>query len=597
MNYRIVMCAGLLLAGLASEGRASMNKPSIEYTLRMPAPHTHYFEVTMTMQGIKKDYIDIIMPVWTPGSYKVREFSRNVENVRATSGSQSLRVEKISKNTWRVFSGKTENVAVNYAVYAYELSVRTSFMDASHGYVNGASVFMYADGYQNLTHTVTIELYKEWKHISTGLKPVSGSTHRFVADHYDVLVDSPIEMGNHKILNFELQGVPHEIAIYGIGNYDTEAMLRDMRKIAETTAAMFGKLPFERYVFIIHCVPGYGGGLEHANSTTLGMDSWSFADAAGYNSFMSLTAHEYFHLWNVKRIRPKELGPFDYTSENYTKLLWIAEGFTAYYDDLITRRAGYYTVDQYLRRIEGNIQEVQSAPGRFVRSVEEASWDAWIKYYMPDENSVNSSISYYTKGALLGLMLDMEILRATRGEKSLDDLLRWLWTEYDQKLGRGFTPEEFQKAAERLAGTSLDMFFQNYVRGTAELDYNAALQTVGLRVKEIKSDAPYYGFETRNNGEFTIRTVVRDAPAWHAGLNVNDEVLAVDGIRVTARTLQARLNEKKIGTSVRILIARDTQLQEIVITPSEMPARYRLERVSEPTAQQEQIFKKWLNLN
>ncbi|MHC2993676.1 peptidase M61, partial [Pontibacter sp. HJ8] len=361
----------------------------LTYTLSMPAPHTHYFEVEVALKGAKKNYIDYKMPVWAPGSYLVREFAKNVDSFTATDkAGKALRYEKINKNTWRVYSNKADAVQVKYKVYAFEMSVRTSFLDAAHGYVNGTSMFMYPDGYQDQKGTLVVQPFKDWKKVSTGLK--STGTYTYTFPNYDVLADSPLEIGNHEVLNFEVGGVPHEIAMYGEANYEPKQLLADMKKVVEECISLMGELPVDRYVFIVHNLHKGGGGLEHLNSTTLQTSRWSYGTEKGYTGFMSLVAHEYFHLWNVKRLRPAPLGPFDYDKENYTRLLWVSEGITSYYDDLITQRAGLMEPQNYLNVVAGSINSVENMPGNKIQTLSESSLDAWIKYYRRNENSNNA---------------------------------------------------------------------------------------------------------------------------------------------------------------------------------------------------------------
>ncbi len=563
----------------------------LEYTLSMEKPHTHYFNVNMTVRGIRKDYVDIAMPVWAPGSYKVREFAKNVENFAARDVAGALlRTEKITKTIWRVYSLNSDAILISYDVYAFELTVRTSFLDRDHGYINGTSIFMFVKEQPQLASRITINLYKEWKTISTALKHEKDNI--YSAENYDELADSPIELGNHQVFSFMALDKPHEVALFGYGNFDTVKMASDMKTIIETSASVVGEVPYQKYLFIIHALPGVSGGLEHLNSTTLGVDSWAFSDEARYKNFLALVAHEHFHVWNVKRIRPFELGPFNYLEENYTNLLWFSEGVTAYYDDLITRRAGFLTDTEYFTRLENNIQELQNSPGRLVRSAEEASRDAWIKYYNPDENSANASVSYYTKGAMLGLLLDVEIMRETKGEKNLNDVMKYLWKEYYRKQKRGFTPAELQKSIEAIAGRKLDTFFTKYISGREELPYAEYLKEIGLDFQQSKSKLPFLGMELSD--QMMVRFVTKNSPAYEAGLNVNDEILAVNGYRVNRAGINARIGDTPIGEPVRLTISRAQKLREITLTYSENSVTYRISKLPSASDAQSKLFEKWL---
>ncbi len=578
---------------------AAVLAAEIKYTLSMPEPHTHYFEVEMEVQGARKKYIDFKMPVWAPGSYLVREFSKNVEGFEATDKSgKAVRAEKTSKNTWRVYSNKADLVRVKYKVYAFEMSVRTSFLDASHGYVNGTSMFMYPDGYQKEDGTLVVKPYNGWSKVSTGLKSTGNFTYTF--PNYDILADSPLEIGNHEVLQFTAKGVPHEIAMYGEGNYDPERLTADMKKITEEAITVMGELPVDRYVFIVHNLQRGGGGLEHLNSTTLQTTRWSYGTESGYTGFLSLVAHEYFHLWNVKRLRPYPLGPFNYDEENYTTMLWVSEGITSYYDDLITRRAGMMTPQRYLDVVAGSISSVENTPGNKVQTVSESSFDAWIKYYRRNENSNNAEVSYYTKGGVMGQLLNMEIMKSTKGEKSLDDAMRYMYNKYYKKLDRGYTEKEFREAVELTAGKKMDAFFRDYINGTKTPDYNSYFEAAGLRlvnVNEGSKEASWGATTSQSGGRVVITGVARGTSAWNGGLNVNDEIIAVDGYRAEG-DVKNMIAGRPVGEKVQVLVSRDGKLITLEIPlVQDTNVRYRFEQVENPTELQQKIYKKWLKIS
>ncbi|GAB3902188.1 PDZ domain-containing protein [Larkinella knui] len=585
---------------------ASAPTPSITYLLSMPEPQTHYFEVEMRLTGIASGskgnptgYVDVKMPVWTPGSYLIREYAKNVEGFQAVTNNQPVRSEKIRKNTWRVYSA-ADQIVIRYKVYAYELSVRTSFIDASHGYLNGASLFLYVDQLRNQPHRVQIQPYKEWKKISTGLTAVPGQANTFEAADYDVLVDSPIEIGNHHTISFTAAGVPHTVALYGEKLYDDVRLADDMKRVCEQAFKVIGEHPCKDYTFIIHQTPAGGGGLEHANSTTLQVTRNAFLNGQLYQNLLSLVAHEYFHLWNVKRIRPKALGPFDYENENYTHLLWVSEGITTFYQSLILKRCGFLTSEAYLRSFAGEITGIENSPGNAVQSVAESSLDAWIKLYRPNENSVNSTVSYYSKGSVLGGLLNLVIVSNTNGQKNLDDLMRLLYATYYKNLKRGFTDDEFQQAVETIAGRKLDDFFQKYVFGTAKIDYNTFLNPVGLKLVDAsasKQDA-YLGAMTKYaDGKLTVSAVRRDSPAWTYGLNVNDEIISIDNLRA-GTDLQKTLDAYPPDATLTLLVNRNGQLKTLTLKLTGNPlAAYRIEPVSNPGTEQRTLYRKWLSVS
>jgi predicted metalloprotease with PDZ domain len=533
----------------------------LTYRLSMDKPHEHYFNVEIIAENISGNTIDVKMPVWAPGSYLVREFSRNIDYVKAyDANNKEINVKKINKNTWRIASNGSKKIFIKYAVYAFELSVRTSFLDDSHGYINGTSVFMYLDGKKNLPGRLEIIPYKKWNKISTSLERLAPNTYYF--KDYDELADCPIEIGNHDIFYFNAAGIRHEVAMYGKADYDVERLKNDMAAIVEACTAVFGDNPNKYYVFIIHNLTQGSGGLEHMNSTTLQVNRNTYK--TNYISFLSLVAHEYFHLWNVKRIRPHTLGPFDYDKENYTELLWVMEGFTSYYDELLLKRLGLYTESEYLRVLNGTISALENQPGSRVQSVAESSFDAWIKGYRPNENSSNTEISYYTKGHVLAALLDIEIINSTNGQKKLDDLMRYLYNEYYKKQKRGFTETEFKQAAEKITGKNLDFFFQEYVYNTSPINYEYFFKPVGLELNKRPHDDVNLNIKTRNEGgKLIVTEVLRGGSAYQAGLNVNDEIIAINNLRADANSFQRILNNYKLNDEIELLITRDNLLQNI----------------------------------
>lgn len=580
----------LLMTQLVS----AATSPKIEYTVSFIEPQAHYVEVEMRISNLNQKELEVSMPVWAPGSYLVREFAKNVESLTVTnSGGKNIPFEKIRKNSWKISTEGNKEVIVKYNVYAFEISVRTSFVDASHAFLSPTGVFMYPKGYLSAPSIVNIVPYKGWTKISTGLEPINGKSFSYYAKDYDWLFDSPIEVGNHDVFEFEASGVKHEFAMVGGGNYDKEKLVKDVTKIIEEATSIFWENPNKRYVFIVHHYLNGGGGLEHLNSTVLGARRNGYTDPSRYSSFLSLVAHEYFHLWNVKRLRPIALGPFDYDNENYTTDLWIAEGFTAYYDNLIIQRTRAISEDEYLSLLEDDINLIANLGGDKVQSVADASFDAWIKYYRPNENSSNSTVSYYNKGALLAAVLDLSILHASKGERSLDNVLRNTYQEYHKKKQRGFTSEEFKFALEKELGSNLDDFYKDYVHGTKALDFNKYLNYVGLGLVDRNNiSKPSLGIAVNKN---IITRVLRDGAAWSAGLNVNDEILAVNGERI--ESIENYIKQAKIGDKLEMLINRDGLLLTLAVTLIEDKTKagqiVPLNKISE---EQKKVYKKWLKL-
>jgi predicted metalloprotease with PDZ domain len=592
-----------LFAAADSRGQGA-NSTSLSFTVSMPKPWTHVLEVEMRARVPPNlnvpNETDLIMPVWTPGSYMIREFERNVQDFSASDANgQALAWEKINKNSWRVKTNRAPAWQVFYRVYANEFSVRTNELNSDHAFWNNAALLMYPEGSINKPSTLRVVPVNGWK-IATGLPPVAGEPNTFRADNFDILYDSPVEVSNFKEIKFEVRGVPHRIVIDGEGSYDPDRMRRDVQKIVETEVALFGEIPYHDYTFILHLRGG--GGIEHLNSTSLGFSRNGFATENGWRNFYGLVAHEFFHLWNVKRIRPDALGPFDYTKENYTRSLWVAEGITSYYGGLTVRRAGLSSEKDYLDGLARSIQNLQNTPGRLEMSAEEASFNAWIKEYRPDENSVNSQISYYDKGELLGLLLDLEIRRRTNNAKSLDDVMRYLYHEFYEK-NRNYTPADFQKSCELMAGSSLDDFFKHYVRGRDELNYNAALSAAGLELTTVSAansgqrQTPFLGATLDQTGDrLVVRSVRNGTPAYEQGLNANDQILALNGVRVNRDLLDMLIAAKRPGDVIRLTLFRNDDLRTLEIKLGARPdTPYKIVQSSSATDEQKRIYQSWLN--
>jgi predicted metalloprotease with PDZ domain len=591
--------------------------PLITYTVAMPQPHTHLFHIHMDVIGTGAT-TEFILPSWTPGSYLVRDFARHVQEFSAVNDQDvPLSWRKQSKNSWCVETQRAERVRISYKVYANDLTVRTSHLDASHGYFNGTNLFLYVPGRTDETLALVIQPpeHSGWQ-VATGLEPhefahtvqapnAPQPVFSFIARDYDELVDCPVECGRHRLLTFTVDDKEHRIAIWGHGNEDEARLVADTQRIVEAERDLFGNLPYRHYTFILHLADRYGG-LEHRNSVTNIIDRWSFQPESSYQRFLKLQSHELFHVWNVKRIRPGVLGPFDYRQENYTRLLWAMEGVTSYYDRLILVRAGLMTPERYLDLLADEIVRLQSQPGRKLQSLEQSSFDAWIKLYRPDENSINSSISYYLKGALVILLLDLEIRYQTNGTRSFDDVLRHLYAAYPIN-GPGI-PEDgaYLAAIETVAGKADGVYqdmFERWIEGTEELDYARGLGHVGVQLEWEHStpghngDAPaWLGIQVKQEQERTLVERARsDGPAYGTGIYAGDELLALDGFRIDKDGLNARLREHCPGDTVTLtLFRRDELLHVPVVLAAAPPDTLTLTRMQKITAAQRKLFREWL---
>ena len=598
----------LALSGAGLHG-ASMPEP-IVYTLRFPAPQTHYVEVEARVPTDGRPEVELAMAVWTPGSYLVREYARAVEEVSAaTEAGEPLHVEKTVKNRWRVETRRAPGIVVRYRVYSREMSVRTNFVDSGFALINGAATYLTLaddlEAHGRRPHEVRVELPAAWKVSASPLPAIpDGGGHAWVADSFDTLVDSPLYAGNARTYPFEVAGKPHLLVNEGEDAvWDGPRSAADARKIVRTEIDFWGGAPYPRYV-IFNLLTESGGGLEHKDACTLMSSRWRTRTREGYLEWLGLVAHEFFHAWNGKRLRPVELGPFDYEREVYTRGLWVVEGFTSYYGDLLVHRAGFSTAKEYLKGLSKSIEALQTTPGRQAQPMDESSFDAWIKLYRRDENSNNSTVSYYTKGEIAGFLLDAHIRRATGGRRSLDDAMRLAFQRYSGE--RGYRLEELRKTFEEVAGTDLGDWLHRAVDTTEELDYAEALDWYGLRfaeAEEKKKDgepqelpAGWLGMEvSAHDGRLTVTAVKRGTPAYDAGVNVGDEVLALDDYRVPPDGLEGRLKFYRPGEKATLLVARRDLLTRLPVTFGEKPrTRWKLETRPDATPAQKAHLAAWL---
>ena len=593
-------------ATLTQSSRLTNIAPTIHYQVAIPQPESHLFEVVLCLQGWKLPVLDLKLPVWTPGSYLVREYAKHLQNFSANAGEQSLPWRKLSKNHWQVETSaiaqtsSDSTITVRYRVFANELSVRTNHLDATHGYFNGAALFFRIPELEQQPILVTIVPPKSEWHVTTPLPAVPQQPNTFQAADFDTLVDSPFEVGSHQLHQFEVLGKSHELAIWGKGNVNPAKMISDIEKIIEVEANLFGGLPYDRYIFLLHLSSQGNGGLEHKYACSLNYPRFGFRDRDKYNRFMQLVAHEFFHLWNVKRIRPKALEVFDYDCENYTPSLWFSEGTTSYYDLVIPLRAGIYDDKSFLNNLAKEITRYQATPGRLVQPLSESSFDAWIKLYRPDANSGNSQISYYLKGEMVSLLLDLLIRERHGNSRSLDDVMRQMWQQFG-KAEIGFTPEQLQEVIESVAGTDLNDFFERYIDDTQELPFNQYLEPFGLQlVGETEEDAaPCLGVRaTTENGRESIKFVEAGTPAQLAGIDAGDELLAIDGMRVTAQNLSDRLRDYQPGDSIQVTVFHQEELQTYSVTlAAPRPSRYQVTLLDRLSPTQKQNYQGWLGVS
>ncbi|MCB1933133.1 MAG: M61 family metallopeptidase [Candidatus Accumulibacter sp.] len=567
-----------------------MKAASIHYSIRPSHPEAHIFKVRCTLAATDPKGQRFSMPAWIPGSYLIRDFARHVVAIRAEAAGKPVRLDKIDKHTWQAAAvGKSVSLTVICEVYAFDLSVRGAHLDQTHAFFNGSSVFLRPHGQEQIPCLVDIQRptgkrYRDWR-VATALSPAAGGkacaeAHAFgvyYAANYAELIDHPVEMGRFTLAAFSACGVPHEIAISGRHDCDLARLTGDLQRICEWQIRFFGEpAPMPRYLFLLTAVGDGYGGLEHRASTALlcARDDLPYAGMKGtperYRTLLGLCSHEYFHSWNVKRIRPAAFAAGNLDGENYTTLLWAFEGFTSYYDDLTLLRCGLIKLQDWLGLIAGNIDRVHRDPGQRRQTLAESSFDAWIKYYRPDENTPNAVVSYYAKGALVALALDLSLRTGTENRVSLDDVMRALWLrhgERDGHAGTGVGDDDIQRLAEELSGLDLERFFATAVHGTAKLALAKLLKPFGIRLQRRKaSSTPTLGVKTGSEGsELRLTTVYDGSPAQAAGLSAGDVLLAIDGLRVTPSALERLLCRRKAGDAISVHAFRRDELMKFAV--------------------------------
>lgn len=552
-------------------------------------PHTHLFRVTISVEGVTTPYLDLGMPAWLPGYNAILDLARNVQKFAAYDGNDGQLVfSKLDKQTWRVWKGRDGRMKITYRVFANNLinANIASHLDETHAFFNGAAVFLYVVG--ALDTPVVLEILKkdEWK-IATGLEKTA-SDGVFRADNYHVLIDCPTEIGTFAGFDFFVEGIPHHIAVYGLGNFDASFIEGDIVKIVKTCRKLFHGLPYRDYTFIYHLTDRERrSGVEHANSTAIIFNRQDFLARRKYDEFLDVTAHEYFHLWNIKRIRPSGWGPFDYTKETYTLSHWFTEGITSYYAGLILVRAGLWTPEKFYQDMASKVADYENSPGKKVMSLEQASWDIWLK---PD-NATHTRISYYTKGAVVGFLLDLEIRKKTENRKSLDNVLRYLDTNYGGK-NRAYLNEDLLRAINEVSGSDFTGFYDRYIKGTEDIAPDDALSFVGLRLATNRNPAiPWVGVDIQKTLDnlATIRDVVPGSTGYDSGLDVDDIILAAGDERVTYENWPDLLSRQKIGDRVVItLYHRDRLVTKPVLIGSLEKTSYEIQEIVPATREHTQ---------
>ena len=575
--------------------------PAIQYTILPKNLAGHLFDVTVTVAAPASDGQVFALPAWIPGSYMIREFARNIVQIRADSNGKPVALTKVDKHTWRA-APVAGPLTVQYEVYAWDLSVRAAHLDQTHGFFNGTSVFLRVLGQEDMAHEVDIQRPLDpaattWR-VATAMAELGAKRYGFgsyVASNYDELIDHPVEMGDFALATFKAHGVPHDIVVTGrVPNLDMGRLQADLKAVCETQIAFFEprtkRAPMDRYVFLTMAVGDGYGGLEHRASTALicnrndlpSTSAAKFSEPSdGYVKYLGLCSHEYFHTWNVKRIKPAAFAPYDLQNETYTPLLWLFEGFTSYYDDLLLLRSGLITEAAYLKLLGKSIGGVLRGSGRTKQSVADSSFDAWSKYYRQDENAPNAIVSYYGKGSLIALAFDLTIRAKTEGRKSLDDVMLALWQRFGHDfyptVGRGVTEAEVEALFDEVSGLKLKPMFERYVRGTEDLPLAKLYAPFGVKLTdERKNSKPSLDVSIGRDGADCKLSQVHEGGAAHAaGLSAGDLLIAVDGLRVTGNpnNLDGLLSRFKVGDTVAVHAFRRDELMtfDVVLQGDRVP--------------------------
>ncbi|MCI4327368.1 MAG: PDZ domain-containing protein [Thermoplasmata archaeon] len=585
-----------------------MTEPAaLHYEIRASNPSDHRADVVLTIRGAGASPLELVVPSWIPGSYWIQDRVRNLSGVRAnpSGGADPLPVRRLAKDRWRVEPGGHDSIEVHYSVYGNEL--RTALLDVTpeHLFVAAGFLFPYVEGRRDEPHDVAVVVPAEWS-VRAELPEVGRHPPTFRAADYDELVDSPIDAGRPDAYTIHPAGIPHHIVFCGAGgNYEPHRVQDDVGKIVEATIRMFGESPVPSFTMFYHLTDRPSNGLEHARSFACALPPTSFRPESRYRDFLHLTSHEYLHLYNVKRIRPKAFDRFDYTRETYTRLLWAMEGTTDYLSYLILLRAGRIGVPRYLTHVAEKIHLYRSGAGRLHQSLEQASLVAWVDFYRRFEESPNRSISYYLKGDLVSLCLDLELRSATAGEHSVETAWREIWRSHGRSR-IGLEEDELPTLLTRATGVDVGPFFDAYIRGTTEVDFERYLGLAGLeltsksmpRKPDDDAEPGYLGVETETAGGLARLTVVRDGgPGRRAGLSPGDEVVAIDGGKVTYDQFPKALERSPPGTRVEIAVFRRGRLTTVpVVLGVAPPKELLIGPVRETNANARKVHESWLGI-
>ncbi|HEV2446151.1 MAG TPA: PDZ domain-containing protein, partial [Candidatus Sulfopaludibacter sp.] len=562
-------------------------------TVTMERPAEHSFHVAFRCDGLADPIEDFTMPAWAPGYYRIMDYEKYVSHFRARDGEgHDLPWEKVTPNTWRVAGAPS--ITVEYDVSANSIFGVQNYLNEKRGYISPPGLYMYVAGHLGEPVTVAIQTPDGWPHIATGLDRVPGKPNTFSAPDFDFLFDCPTLMGNQEALRFDVRGVPHYVAVENVpDSVNRDQMLADLKKMVEAATRLMGDIPYRHYTFLLM---GTGnGGIEHLNSASISFSGNSLTSENGYRGWLSYVAHEYFHNFNVKRIRPIALGPFDYETENLTNMLWVSEGLSVYYQDLLLVRAGLITRQQYLEKMETSMGRFQSAGGHHYQSATDSSMHTWGNSGVGLDR--NTTISYYENGGMIGAMLDLAIRHASRNARSLDDVMRGLYRKYYREKKRGFTDAEFRQECEAAAGAPMEEVL-SYASTTRDPDYARYFAYAGLATSVAEAEAPgtLLGLNLQSvDGKLKVVGTAADSPAEGAGLTAGDELVEVEGSKATPKALSDLLAARKPGDRIKLKIARGGASQDMEVRlDRNVKLTYGLKPAPHPDPLQATILNDWL---
>ena len=571
----------------------------VDYHIDLTEPTHHTGQVDIVFPDVGSSYIDVKMPAWRTGYYRILNLANGVRDFSATSeDGDTLNWEKVDKSTWRIHlpeSAQGDDIKVNYQIYANQLGRRSRHIDDSHAYLDASAVFMYADEYRHEPVTVSLDVKDDWRSVSGMDKE---GEHEFVADNWDILVDSPIETGINDLYKFSVEDREYEVVFWGEGNYDAEQTVEDLEKLVQQSQNIWQGHPYERYVFMIHATSGAGGATEHRNSTIIQRPRYSYASRDDYLSFLSTASHELVHTWNVKAYRPEALVPYDYQKENYTDLFWLAEGSTSYFQNHLLMQADIMTTDEYFERVASGVERYYGKPGREIMSVAEASFEAWSDQY--GDRAHNFSVNIYSEGAMVSWLLDLALIEQTDGEVSYRDVHNALYQRFDADE-EGFNSADVVAILDELTGQSWQQWWDENVNSpAANIPFDELLNTVGMELTFASADEqkPWAGWRGKAADEgIELIQVERGSPAWDAGFTPGDVVVAYDGKRAAGGRFEEALQERAVGDTVEVTFFRRDQLHTAeLVLGEEQHTGAKIVPVENPSAKQKARFLQWLQI-